>query len=59
MEARFAPITRAIYEVTGRPSPDSAGWACALGVLATIVQDGELFFDSRLMGRRLGSFSRA
>jgi iron(III) transport system permease protein len=59
MEARFAPITRAIYEVTGRPSPDSAGLACALGVLAMIVLGGGLFFGSRLMGRRLGSFFRA
>ncbi len=59
MEARFAPITRAIYEVTGRPSPDSAGLACALGVLAMIVLGGGLFVGSRLMGRRLGSFFRA
>ena len=59
MEARFAPITRAIYEVTGRPSPDSAGLACALGVLAMIVLGGGLFFGSRLMGRRLDSFFRA
>lgn len=59
MEARFAPITRAIYEVTGRPSPDSAGLACALGVLAMGMLGGGLFFGSRLMGRRLGSFFRA
>jgi iron(III) transport system permease protein len=59
MEARFAPITRAIYEVTGRPSPDSAGLACALGVLAMGILAGGLFVGSRLMGRRLGSFFRA
>jgi hypothetical protein len=59
MEARLAPITRAIYEVTGRPSPDSAGLACALEVLAMIVLSGRLFFGSRRMGRRLGSFFRA
>ena len=59
MESRFAPITRAIYEVTGRPSPDSAGLACALGVLAMGLLGGGLFLGSRLMGRRLGSFFRA
>lgn len=59
MEARFAPITRAIYEVTGRPSPDSAGLACALGVLAMGILGGGLFAGSRLMGRRLGTFFRA
>jgi len=59
MEARFAPITRAIYEVTGQPSPDSAGLACALGVLAMLILGGGLWFASRLMGRRLGSFFRA
>jgi iron(III) transport system permease protein len=59
MEARFAPITRAIYDVTGRPSPDSAGLACALGVLAMGILGGGLFLGSRLMGRRLGSFFRA
>jgi iron(III) transport system permease protein len=59
MEARFAPITRAIYEVTGRPSPDSAGLACALGVLAMGLLGGGLLLGSRLMGRRLGSFFRA
>jgi iron(III) transport system permease protein len=59
MEARFAPITRAIYEVTGQPSPDSAGLACALGVLAMLILGGGLGLGSRLMGRRLGSFFRA
>jgi iron(III) transport system permease protein len=59
MEARFAPITRAIYDVTGRPSPDSAGLACALGVLAMGILGGGLFVGSRLLGRRLGSFFHA
>jgi len=59
MEARFAPITRAIYEVTGRPSPDAAGLACALGVLAMGLLGGGLLIGSRLMGRRLDSFFRA
>ena len=58
MESRFAPITRAIYEVTGRPSPDSAGLACALGVLAMVMLGAGLWIGSRLMGRRLGSFFR-
>jgi iron(III) transport system permease protein len=59
MEARFAPITRGIYEVMGRPSPDSASLACALGVLAMALLGGGLLLGSRLMGRRLGSFFRA
>jgi iron(III) transport system permease protein len=59
MEARFAPITRGIYEVMGRPSPDSAALACALGVLAMGLLGGGLLLGSRLMGQRLGGFFRA
>ncbi len=56
VEVRFAPITRGIYEIMGRPSPDSAALACALGVLAMVLLGGGLFLGSRIMGRRLGSF---
>jgi iron(III) transport system permease protein len=59
MEARFAPITRGIYEVMGRPSPDSASLACALGVLAMGLLGGGLFLGSKIMGQRLGGFFRA
>jgi len=58
VEARFAPITRGIYEIMGRPSPDSAGLACALGVFAMALLGGGLLLGSRLMGRRLGGFFR-
>ncbi len=56
VEVRFAPITRGIYEVMGRPSPDSAALACALGVLAMGILGGGLLLGSRLMGQRLGTF---
>ena len=59
METRFAPITRGIYEIMGRPSPDSASLACALGVLAMILLGGGLYLGSRIMGQRLGGFFRA
>jgi iron(III) transport system permease protein len=59
VEDRFAPITRGIYEVMGRPSPDSAALACALGVLAMALLGGGLLVGSRVMGQRLGSFFRA
>ena len=59
MEARFAPITRGIYEIMGRPSPDSGSLACALGVLAMGLLGGGLWLGSRLMGQRLGGFFRA
>jgi iron(III) transport system permease protein len=59
METRFAPITRGIYEIMGRPSPDSASLACALGVLAMALLGGGLWLGSRLMGQRLGGFFRA
>jgi iron(III) transport system permease protein len=59
METRFAPITRGIYEVMGRPSPDSAALASALGVLAMALLGGGLLLGSRLMGQRLGTFFRA
>ena len=58
MESRFAPITRGIYEIMGRPSPDAAALACALGVLAMGVLGGGLLLGSRLMGRRLGQVFR-
>lgn len=59
METRFAPITRGIYEILGRPSPDSASLACALGVMAMALLGGGLWIGSRIMGQRLGSFFRA
>jgi iron(III) transport system permease protein len=59
MEARFAPITRGIWEVMGRPSPDSSSLACALGVLAMALLGGGMWLGSRLMGQRLGGFFRA
>ncbi len=59
METRFAPITRGIYEIMGRPSPDSASLACALGVLAMVLLGGGLYLGSRIMGQRLGGFFRA
>ena len=58
MEARFAPITRGIYELMGRPSPDSSSLACALGVLAMVLLGAGLLIGSRLMGKRLGGFFR-
>jgi iron(III) transport system permease protein len=59
LEARFAPITRGIYEIMGRPSPDAAALACALGVLAMVLLGGGLWIGSRVMGQQLGSFFRA
>jgi iron(III) transport system permease protein len=58
METRFAPITRGIYEIMGRPSPDSAALACALGVLAMGLLGGGLLLGSRLMGQRRVGFFR-
>jgi iron(III) transport system permease protein len=59
MESRFAPITRGIYEIMGRPSPDSAALASALGVLAMVLLGGGMLVGSRLMGQRMGAFFRA
>jgi iron(III) transport system permease protein len=59
VEARFAPITRGIYAVMGRPSPDSAALASALGVLAMLLLGAGLWLGARLMGGRMGSFFRA
>jgi iron(III) transport system permease protein len=59
METRFNPITRGIYELMGRPSPDSSSLACALGVLAMALLGGGLYLGSRIMGTRLGGFFRA
>ncbi len=59
VEVRFAPITRGIYEIMGRPSPDAAALACALGVLAMALLGTGLWIGSRVMGQQLGTFFRA
>jgi iron(III) transport system permease protein len=59
MEDRFAPITRGIYQVMGRPSPDSSSLASAMGVLAMVLLGGGLYLGSRIMGTRMGGFFRA
>ncbi|HPA16476.1 MAG TPA: iron ABC transporter permease [Verrucomicrobiae bacterium] len=59
MELRFAPITKGIYELVGRPQPEAAAVACALGVLAMGLLAAGLCAASRLMGRSLGELFRA
>lgn len=59
MEPRFAPITRGIYELVGRPQPEATSVACALGVLAMLILAAGLCIASRLMGKNLGQLFRA
>lgn len=59
MESRFAPITRGIYELMGRPSPEASSVACALGVLAMLLLGTSLLFSSRILGRKMGSLFKA
>ena len=59
METRFAPITRGIYEIMGRPNPDAGSLACALGVLAMALLGGGMLLGARIMGPKLGGFFRA
>jgi iron(III) transport system permease protein len=59
MESRFAPITRAIYELMGRPEPDAASLACAMGVLAMLLLGGSLFAASKILGQKMGQLFRA
>lgn len=59
MEPRFAPITRGIYELVGRPQAEATSVACALGVLAMLILAAGLGIASRLMGRNLGQLFRA
>ncbi len=59
METRFAPITRGIYEIMGRPNPDAGSLACALGVLAMALLGSGMLLGARILGPRLGGFFRA
>jgi iron(III) transport system permease protein len=59
METRFAPITKAIYELMQRPYPQAASLACALGVLAMLLLAVSLLLASRILGRKMGQLFRA
>ena len=59
METRFAPITKAIYELVQRPSPHATALACALGVLAMLLLAASLLLASRILGRKMGQLFRA
>jgi iron(III) transport system permease protein len=59
MESRFAPITKAIYDLMGRPNPEAIPLACALGVLAMCLLGASLFVASRLLGQKMGQLFRA
>jgi iron(III) transport system permease protein len=59
MESRFAPITKGIAELLGRPNPESVTLASALGVLAMVLLGGTFVLASRLLGKKMGSLFRA
>ncbi len=59
MESRFAPITKGIYELLGRPNPEAASLACALGVLAMLLLAASLGIASRVLGKKMGQLFRA
>jgi iron(III) transport system permease protein len=59
MEERFAPITRAIYDLMGRPDPDAAALACAMGVLAMVLLGISLLIASKILGQKMGQLFRA
>ena len=52
---RFAPITRGIYDLLNRPSPDSPALACAFGVLAMILLASGLLVSSTILGKKFNS----
>ncbi|PTY00026.1 ABC transporter permease [Verrucomicrobia bacterium LW23] len=59
MDDNFAPITKGIYNLMGRPAPDAPVLASALGVLAMLLLAGSLWLASRLLGKTSGQLFRA
>jgi iron(III) transport system permease protein len=55
MLSRFAPITRGIYELMGRPNPESNCLAFAFGVLSMVLLAGGMMASAALLGRKFSS----
>ncbi len=56
---RFYPITKQIWQLTGRIDPGAPAVACALGVLGMALLAVSLFAAGRLLGRRSTSLFQA
>ncbi len=52
---RYAPITRGIYDLLGRPTADSANLACAFGVLSMVLLAAGMMLSGRILGRNFSS----
>lgn len=59
MKEKFYPITKTIWVLLGRVEPNSAGVACALGMVGMLILGGSLLLAGRLMGRKVGQLFRA
>ena len=57
MQERYYPITKAIYDLTGRIS-EGIPYASALGVLGMIILFAGFLLAGALMGRRLAEMFR-
>lgn len=58
-EARFFPVTKAIFMLMGRITPTAPSIACALGVLSMILLAASLFMASKLLGQKMGQLFKA
>jgi hypothetical protein len=59
MREKYFPITKMIWQLMGRIDPDSAGVACALGVVGMIILGVSLLVAAKLLGNRMGQLFRA
>ena len=57
MQEKYYPITKAIYDLTGRIS-EGVPYASALGVLGIILLFSAFLLAGAVMGRRLGEMFR-
>ena len=57
-ESRFYPLTKAIYQLLGRITPEAPALACALGAVAMVFLGVSLTLASRLLGRKTGQLFR-
>jgi iron(III) transport system permease protein len=58
MTQRFYPITKAIYELMGRISPDAPAIACAMGVIGMALLTASLLIASKVLGKKMGQLFR-
>jgi len=59
MKEAYFPITKGIYQLSGRVDSNAPSVACALGVLGMALLAASLLIASKTLGKRMGQLFRA